>query len=149
MNVAKAFEDRAAYLKAVAEQGKGIGGFQGSGIGGFQGSGLAPLPGFQGSGFGDWLKKGWKSIKPVAYSALRGAISGFAKGFEGSQGDLGEKALSGLSTGIQEAGKQAITELGKPQTGGAFKQGLPGVGIQTVQKAERKERITRPKIMGT
>lgn len=125
-SLTKAYEDRGHIIKMMAG---------------------GALPGFAGTGLGSILRKGWSKIQPYAYSALKGALGGFSKGFSSSTSeDLGQKALAGLA----EAGKGALANI-RGQTGGGglvstyTGTAVPGTSILSTQESIPKK-YGRPKL---
>lgn len=135
-SVSDAMKIRGALVAAMAhpEHGGAIAGFAGAGL------------------LWDKFKQGWASIKPVAYSALSQGLQGFAKGFSGSEGELGQRALAGLESGLKAAGQTFAKGVSDKlnQKGGSIS-GFSGaelmkVGSAGVKSQALQRKMARPKI---
>jgi len=120
----QAFQNRADAIQSMAKQTGGD-----VGIAGFAGTGFR-------EDVGRFFKKGISKFKPIAFNALKSALTGFAKGVtDPVNTDLGSRAISGLSA----AGKAAIGSIATD-----IKKEV-GMGISTMDKGQTAK-PRRPKI---
>lgn len=145
-----AMKSRSQILMSVAKQpklGGSLSGFVGTGLPGFIGSGLW-------SDIRSYAGKTFQRLKPIAYNALDSFVQNFAKGYQASpSSDLGQKALSGLSMGAKEGGKELISGITKAIAGGSLdSRDIKGqlkqfdrVGNQ-IKQVNAVKHLSRPKI---
>ncbi len=110
------------------------------------------LPPFIGGGMykmkGKGLKSFWNSFKKYGFEALQNALQGGAKGFAGTSGDLGAKALGALKGAVSEAGPKLYE--GFAESAPKLLEAESGRGLnamnQMAKDMKSKAKISRPKI---